>query len=292
MLAVLKMRKSSQQATHPKIIIPPAHGSNPSPVSVVSEMEIQTDPEGKRRDSSHLTPTKANTLKKLRSCDEEITNATLLKAITSLTTRFDAQDEKLEEMATQMRRNSVMIAEISKAVEFNAAEIKECKEKCLETSKSLLSLTTTHKDLASRTSELERYKRRWNLRINGLKERPEEDPRREVIGLIAEIAPHLVHKLEEVVDTVHRIGRKELGKPRQMIVQFTMRKYRDELWKTTKNSSVCRDRGVRFMEDFTKEDRLARAELWPLIDQARKAGKKAFYRGPFGYIEGRRIDST
>lgn len=87
-------------------------------------------------------------------------------------------------------------------------------------------------------------------------------------------APHLVQKLEDVVDTVHRIGKKEPGKPRQMIVQFTMRKYRDEVWKSTKNSSVCRDHRVRFTENFTKEDWLARAALWPLIDQARKAGKR------------------
>ncbi|KAL0159924.1 hypothetical protein M9458_043649 [Cirrhinus mrigala] len=126
-------------------------------------------------------------------------------------------------MENQMRRNSVMIAEISKAVEFNAAEIKDCKEKCLETRNSLLGLTSSHKDLARRTSELERYKRRWNLRINGIKEKPEEDPRKEVIGLFAEIAPHLVQKLNDIVDTVHRIGKKEPGKPRQMIVQFAMR---------------------------------------------------------------------
>ncbi len=125
-----------------------------------------------------------------------------------------------------------------------------------------------------------------------MKEKPEEDSRREVIGLFAEIAPHLVQKLDDIVDTVHRISKKEPGEPRQMIVQFTMRKYREEFWKSTKNSSVCRDRGVRFMEDLTREDRMTRAALWPLIDQARKAGKKAYYRGPFGYIEGKRIDST
>ncbi len=172
-----------------------------------------------------------------------ITNATLLQAITSLTARFDSQDEKLEEMANLMRRNSIMVTEISKAVEFNASEMKECKEKCLETSKSLFRLTTLHKDLASRTYDLERYKRRLNLRINGMKEKPEEDSRREVISLFAEITP-LVQKLDDIVYTVHRIGKKEPGKSRQMIVQFTMWKYRDEFWKSTKNSSVCRNRGV------------------------------------------------
>ncbi len=172
------------------------------------EVGLQSAQTDKRRDSSHLTPTKTNTLKKIRPHTEEITNATLRQAITSLTARFDSQDEKLEEMVNQMRRNSIMVAEISKAVKFNAAEIKECKEKCLETSKSLLGLTTSHKDLASRTFEHERYKQRWNLRLNCMKEKPEEDSRREVICLFAEIAPHLVQKLDDIVDTVHRIGKK------------------------------------------------------------------------------------
>nr|XP_009302241.1 uncharacterized protein si:ch211-196c10.15 [Danio rerio] len=281
------MPKSSQQTTHPKIYITSVKDAASDP-----EMEVQTAKTDKRRDASHFTPTKDNDKKKLKPHDDDITNATLLQAITSLTARFDVQNEQLEDMANQMRKNSIMVAEISKAVEFNAAEIKDCKEKCAEASKSLLYLTTSHKDLASRTSELERYKRRWNLRINGMKEKPEEDARKETIAMIAEIAPHLIHKLEDIVDTVHRVGKKELGKPRQVIVQFTMRKYRDEIWRSTKNSSVCRDHGVRFTEDMTREDRLARAALWPLIDQARKAGKIAYYRGPFGYIEGKRIDAA
>lgn len=282
------MRKS-HQTTHPKIVIPPDHRVAQT---ADSEMETKTDSLEKRCNSSHFTPTKVHISKKLKSQEEDITNATLLQAITSLTARFDSQDEKLEALANQMRNNSIMIAEMSKAVEFNSAEIKDCKEKCKELSKSVMGLTTAHNDLENRTSDLERYKRRWNLWINGMKEKTEEDPRREVIDLIAEIAPHLIQKLDDIIDTVHRIGKKESGRPRQMIVQFTMRKYRDEIWRSTKNSSVCLNQGVRFVEDFTKEDRNARAALWPLIAQARKEGKKAYYRGPFGYIEGRRIDPT
>ncbi|RXN17984.1 cytoplasmic dynein 2 heavy chain 1-like protein [Labeo rohita] len=157
---VFKMRKSSQQTNLPKIIIPPARGLTPASISDDSEMEAQSAQTDKCRDSSHFTPTKSNALKKLRPHDEDIINATLLQATTSLTARFDSQDEKLEEMANQMRRNSVMIAEIFKAVEFNAAEIKDCKEKCLETRNLLLGLTSSHKDQASRTSELERYKKK------------------------------------------------------------------------------------------------------------------------------------
>lgn len=106
-----------------------------------------------------------------------------------------------------------------------------------------------------------------------MKERSEEDPHRAVIDLIAEIAPHLMQKLDDIIDTVHRIGKKESGKLRQMMVQFTMYKYRDEIWKSTKNSPFCQNHGVRFVEDFRKEDRNAGAVLWPLIAQVCKEGK-------------------
>ena len=38
-----------------------------------------------------------------------------------------------------------------------------------------------------------------------------------------------------------------------------------------------------------KEDKLEREKLWPQILQARKAGEKAYFRGPFAFINGRRI---
>ncbi|XP_053338268.1 uncharacterized protein si:ch211-196c10.15 [Clarias gariepinus] len=145
------------------------------------------------------------------------------------------------------------------------------------------------KDLTTRTSELERYKRRWNLRVIGMKEAADEAIREDVISLLAEIAPHLRHKLDDIVDTVHRVGPRQKDKSRQVIIQFCMRKYRDEFWRSTKFSDICKTKGIKFTEDLSKGDREARAALWPVISEARAAGKKAYYRGPYGYIEGTRI---
>lgn len=72
---------------------------------------------------------------------------------------------------------------------------------------------------------------RWNLRIKGMKEPADENAQKEVVELLGNIAPHLAQKLEDVRDSV---GRKESGRHRQMIVQFTVRRYRDEIWKTIK----------------------------------------------------------
>ena len=38
--------------------------------------------------------------------------------------------------------------------------------------------------------------------------------------------------------------------------------------------------------DAPAEDREARKSLWPQIEQARREGKRAYYRGPHGYIDG------
>lgn len=86
-----------------------------------------------------------------------------------------------------------------------------------------------------------------------MKEHVDEDARKEVTELL------------DVVDSAHRVGKKESGRHRHMIVQFTMRKYRDEIWTITKNSQLCTERGIRFAEDLSAEDRSARAALWPLM---------------------------
>ncbi len=93
------------------------------------------------------------------------------------------------------------------------------------------------------------------------------------------------------MDTVHRVGPKTKDKSRLVIIQFcnTTLKYRDEFWRSIKASDVCKHRGVKFSEDLSKGDREARAALWPRISEARAAGKKAYYRGSYGYIEGARI---
>ena len=79
------------------------------------------------------------------------------------------------------------------------------------------------------------------------------------------IAPHWAHKMDDIVDTVHRLGPKQNGRTRNTIVQFVRRQHRDSFWKMTKASSVCDNAGIRFAEDLTKEVEEAREVLWPPI---------------------------
>lgn len=92
------------------------------------------------------------------------------------------------------------------------------------------------------------------------------------------------------MDTVHRLGQKvRADKPRQIILQFSMRTVRDQVWKMSKNARICNEMKIRFTEDFCKEYQEAHAHLWPKVEEARKKGPKAYLRDGYVMIDGRRV---
>lgn len=215
------------------------------------------------------------------STTDEGTKA-VLEAIKNLT-------DKVDGLGTQIKQNSVMLASMAKAVEFNAAEIKDCKTQLQTTEREVSVIKKDNAMLMERVLKLERYKRCWNLRIRGIKECEGENTREIVANLLIKIFPAWAPNINHIVGSVHRLGRREVNRTRQVIVQFTQRLHRDALWKMTKDSSICKELGIGFIEDLCKADREARVALWPKIQQARAAGKRAYYRGGDGYIDGHRI---
>lgn len=103
-----------------------------------------------------------------------------------------------------------------------------------------------------------------------------------------------VDKLRETVDTVHRIGKRNGTAtnimPRPVLIQFALRSICDEVWRRSREAIVCKDMGIRFREDFSKEDREARSKLWPKVEEARRNGKKASLREGYALIKGKRVD--
>ncbi len=135
----------------------------------------------------------------------------------------------------------------------------------------------------------ERYKRIWCLHIKGKDKKADENPREDVVRLLSKIAPDLAEKLKDTVDIFHRVGRKIEDRHRQIIILFLSHTMRDEIWKQTKNSMVCKNEGIPFTEHLTHEDWRSRQAMWPRIKQARKEGKAAGFRGPFGFINSKSI---
>ncbi|MEQ2301718.1 hypothetical protein AMECASPLE_038941 [Ameca splendens] len=92
-------------------------------------------------------------------------------------------------------------------------------------------------DLERKTTEMERCKRSWNVRLNGLNEKKDENTRELTVDLLLKIVPHWKEETDWILDTVHRLG-KSSDLPRQIIKHFTARIYRDELWRATKRHPI------------------------------------------------------
>lgn len=239
---------------------------------------------GTAKRKSPNTPTKPNTPpnKVIVANQNDSELAALTEAIGKLSVRFD-------DFAVQLRQNSVMMASLTKIVEVNSADIKDCSTKLRDLEKLVPDLVKENADLKERVVEQERYKRRWNLKIQGLKEKQDENTRKEVLEILAKIAPQCAATLDYVVDSVHRLGVKEVGRHRTIIIQFTMRFYTDLFWKLTKDSKTCKELGIFFKKDLCKADLQARAAVWPKMAQAKASGAAIYFRGHIGYINGVRV---
>ncbi|KAJ7983565.1 hypothetical protein DPEC_G00376620 [Dallia pectoralis] len=130
----------------------------------------------------------------------------------------------------------------------------------------LSSLVAENKRLWDKVDELDAYKRRWNLRISDV--------------------------LQSSIDVAHRLGPK-LGytRPRTIIVQFLSRSHRDRIWADARRSEVLKQKKIRISEDLTQRTKEARNKLWPLVEKARKEGRRAGFRGPNAVVDGKRISA-
>jgi len=221
-------------------------------------------------------PKKVRIQEKVKSKQaDEITNKVIFDAIQTLIKRFDKQDQRLKI--------------IEKRMEENAHTVKENKEDIGRMKDEIMDLRKENVSLKQQCLEQARYKRRWDLRLIGLPEKEKEDTREVVIGILTRVIPLSVEKLRGSVDTVHRLGKRNNAAtnklPRSVIIQFAMQTVRDEVWKKSREARVCKEMNIQFKEDFSKEDREARAKLWPKVQEARKNGKRAFLKESYALRE-------
>ncbi|KAK7886492.1 hypothetical protein WMY93_026113 [Mugilogobius chulae] len=142
---------------------------------------METSGVGKRKSpaspaKSSTPPTKVKTVQD-QSLDK------LTEAITKLTTKVD-------DFGEQLTKTAVMVANVTKLAEINCADIKECKTKIKVIENEIPQLVKENTHLKERVTELERYKRRWNLKIQGMKEKDNEKTREDVLDILSHIAPH------------------------------------------------------------------------------------------------------
>ncbi len=197
-------------------------------------------------------------------------------------------NERSDSIEKLVSGNSVRIDELSKKIDIAFADIKEVQSKICKVEGRVLELEKPVKMLEQRMDESESYSRRVNLRLYGVPENKDENVRLQTVKICQSVLPEESSRLSSVIDIAHRLGQKSTAdsRPRPIIIQFTSRMMRNEVWKRAKISTYLKANGFLFKEDFSKGDRERRSKLWPLVKQARDAGKTAFFAGARAFIHG------
>ncbi len=250
-----------------------------------SDEDMSEVTEGQKTATNEHTPLPSPNPKKLKKNsmqekEKEVSNKNIFDAVQAVLVKFGELDGRLKMFES--------------LIEANAKAAKENKEDIGKIQKQIETLTNENRSLKEVCLENARYKRRWDLRLLGLKEKENEDTKDVVVGILTRVIPVAVDKLRDMVDTVHRLGKKndaaQNQMPRPIIIQFATRTARNEVWRKSKEAKVCKELNIHFKEDFSKEDREARAKLWPKVEEARRNGRKAFLKEGYAVIDGRRIE--
>ncbi len=194
--------------------------------------------------------------------------------------------ESADDLGKMISKNTVSIEGLKKSIDFVFEEVNALKTD-MKSCKSTVNLNNTKiSELEQKLNESERYQRRWNLRLYGIPEQSDENIKLKVSNICAAVVSDSSVAIQDDIDIAHRLG-KPNNRPRPVIMRFVRRSTRDLVWRQAKHSDYLRNHKLRFTEDLTSADRMLRMKLWPLVEAARKEGKRAFFVGGRAFVDGK-----
>lgn len=205
--------------------------------------------------------------------------------VDKLSALINSRADSLEKVFT------LKIEGLKKTIDFMADEVKELKGKLKEVDAKAKMEAQRVKSCETRIAELERYSRRWNLRLAGVLEDDTENVTARVIDICQKTVANENVNVAQGIEIVHRLGKRDHSKrsPRNIIIRFSSRPLRDAVWKAAKQSQFLKNNRLRFAEDLTAEDREKRRALWPRIEEARARGDKAYFIAGRAFVNGSEI---
>lgn len=203
-------------------------------------------------------------------------------------------NERADSLESLVTRNTVSIDALKKSIDFVFTEVETLKADMKVVNRTCENNNQKLSEVEMRINEAEWYQRRWNLRLHGIPENKQENIKARVADICCAVAGENQAKIKEDIDIAHRLGRfnDKQKMPRTTIIRFTNRSSRDLVWRMAKNSSFLKENRLRFTEDLTTADKALREKLWPIIEAAKKEGKKAHFAGVRVIIEGKEMHPT
>lgn len=199
-------------------------------------------------------------------------------------------DASTKSLAALITANSKSIQELTERSDSLFADVEEVKV----TVQRVDAASTDHEkriiELEEQLNNAEAHSRRMNLRLYGLPEMEGENVKKRVLEICAAVVPHTRDWLLPVyVDVCHRVGTRQESRTRPVIIRFSSRDFKDELWRNTSKGS-CEymvSRKLNFGVDLTTKDKEKRNQLWPYVKEAREKNFKAFFVGGKAIIDGK-----
>ncbi len=206
---------------------------------------------------------------KVRSKMDPENTSEVLEAIHVLSLKLDCTLSKISTIEKTTELTSAKVNSLATSVQQLLADVKIRDERLSGMEKEMQTLKTENASLRANIAETQRYSRRWSLKMHGLKETDGEDVRQITIDALAKVAPKMQDHLDRVVDVVHRLGHKSsppnVNPKRAIVILFSMRIYRDEVWRAARNSKFLLDNNLCISELLSPEDKAAREKLWPKV---------------------------
>lgn len=224
------------------------YASTAPPVAVMAEEPFPPLP---------VTPCKSPAAKKaLYEGEHELLsqdNAVISTLSKLINERADNIEKLVSVNSKKIDENTMKIEGIKKTLDFACSEIRDTQKKMMNVDTRLKEQARTVASLLTRIYELESYSRRWNLKLYGVAEDSSENVKEKAIQICQNILPEDKDKLVAVVDVAHRLGKQSQNNinPRAIIIRFSLRSYRDAIWKSAKNHPFMRDSKLRFAEDLS-----------------------------------------
>ena len=214
----------------------------------------------------------------------------------------DSKGELLDKIQNLSHENNVLkskVSDLEQSLTFAHESISENEKKMKEKDKDLsylkhqvsvllnLNQIYTKKmenmkvELWDALNKQERYIREWNLRIVGIPEQKSgpENSKDLVVKFFAEkqLLGSSESDIANKIETAHRTGRAQKGKPRQIIVRFHVRKDRNTVFFIAKKR-LEQEKKVRVVDDLTWIDRQKKKQAWRQMKDAYENGHKVVFR--------------
>lgn len=238
------------------------------------------------------TPVKPLTKKTKREESHGTVNENILAAISKLSLKHDATFQKISAIEKTTQATSRELDNLCTTVKQLVFDVGENKKELSRLITEVQTLQEANVTLKKALTESQRYNWKSFLKIHGLKELEGEHIRRRVLEILQQVATDLpADLLDAGVDVIHRLGPPPKdAKCRSIIIRFSLKRVRDAIWQASKKCKFLILNKLSITEPIPPEDRAAREKLWPLVEQARKQGKKASFKDSFALIDGKRYD--